>query len=175
MKKTTNLKMLERIVLLNIVLILLVISGCVPQRSQKTFNAELARQRLDAALVRAVTDENGKIYRNAVIRIDAPDYGFTYEKAAGIARADTGETMTVDHQFTIASVGKTMTAIMILQLWEEGALGEKGLDATLGDLEAFPPEVLDALHKINGISYGREITVRQLLKSDHRSQRCFDG
>ena len=31
----------------------------------------------------------------------------------------------------------------------EGLLGEKGLDATLADLEAFPPKVLGALHRIN--------------------------
>jgi len=163
MERLLNIKAVERVVVLNIVLFILGASGCVPQRSQSKFNAELAKQRLDAALVRAVTDENGKIYRNAVIRIDAPDYGFTYVKAAGIARVDTGEAMTIDHQFTIASVGKTMTSVVILQLQEEGALGEKGLDATLADLNAFPSEVLDALHKINGISYGREITVRQLL------------
>ena len=163
MERRPNMKALKHVIVLNIVLFILGTSGCVPQRNQSKFNAELARQRLDEAIIRAVTDENGKIYRNAVIRIDAPDYGFTYVNAAGIARVDTGEGMTIDHQFTIASVGKTMTSVVILQLQEEGALGEKGLDATLADLNAFPPEVLDALHKINGISYGREITVRQLL------------
>ncbi len=145
-------------------LLSLLLTGCYGAKSsKKIFNSDLARQLLDAALARSVTDGNGQYYRNAVIRIEAPDYYFTYTGAAGIARADTGETMTVDHQFTIASAGKTMTAVIILQLWEAGALGEKGLDATLGDLSVFPPEVLDALHKINGVSYGREITVRQLL------------
>jgi D-alanyl-D-alanine carboxypeptidase len=108
-------------------------------------------------------DSNGKISRNAVVRIEAPRYQFTWEGAAGIARVDTNEAMTVDHQFEIASVGKTMTAVVVLQLWEEGALGEKGLDATLEDLRAFPPEVLDMLQIVKGVPYGRKITVRQLL------------
>jgi len=107
-KRLVNIKVLECVVL---VLFVLVTSGCVTQKSEKTFTADLARQQLDAALVRAVTDEKGKIYRNAVIRIEAPEYDFTYTGAAGTARADTGEAMTVDHQFTIASVGKTMTAV----------------------------------------------------------------
>lgn len=163
MKRHLKIKTLGHIIVLSIVLFVLVTSGCVPHGNQIKFNAELARQNLDAALVRAVTDESGKINRNAVIRIDAPEYGFTYANAAGIARDDTGEAMTIDHQFTIASIGKTMTSVVIMQLMEEGLLGDKGLDATLADLSAFPPDVLDALHKFNGVSYGREITVRQLL------------
>lgn len=84
-------------------------------KKRKNVHCDLARQRLDEALVRAVTDENSKIYRNAVIRIQSPEYDFTYTGAAGTARADTDEAMTVGHQFTIASVGKTMTAVVIQQ------------------------------------------------------------
>jgi CubicO group peptidase (beta-lactamase class C family) len=71
--------------------------------------------------------------------------------------------MTPDHQFYIESISKTFTATITLQLAEEGLLGEKGLDATLGELEVFPPEVLDQLHRIGGESYGSSITVSQLL------------
>lgn len=163
MRRLMNKKVAKAAILWSIILVLLLVSGCAGSRSERTFNTRLAQQKLDEALAKAVRDENGKIYRNAVIRIELPDYNFVYTGAAGIARADTKEEMTVDHQFTIASVGKTMTAVVIFQLWEEGALGEKGLDATLEDLNVFPPEVLDALHKINGVSYGRRITVRQLL------------
>ncbi|HMB23395.1 MAG TPA: serine hydrolase domain-containing protein [Anaerolineales bacterium] len=163
MKSLLIAKAVKATVLWGIVLVILLVSGCAMSKSERTFNTKLARQKLDEALARAVTDENGKIYRNAVIRVELPDHNFVYTGAAGIARADTREEMTADHQFTIASVGKTMTAVVILQLWEEGALGEKGLDATLEDLNAFPPDVLEALHKIDGVSYGRRITVRQLL------------
>ena len=154
------MKLNKRIVLLGIVLCI-ALTGAMA--ASKPFDADLAARRLDSALAEAVTGADGKVSRNAVIEIEAPGYGFSYAKAAGVARADTGEPMTPEHQFAIASVGKTMTAVIVLQLWEEGALGEKGLDSTLADLDIFPPEVLDALHRINGVSHGREITVRQLL------------
>ena len=71
--------------------------------------------------------------------------GYTYTGADGVARADTGEMMTSDHQFAIASVGKPMTAVIIYQLWEEGKFGPRGLDATIAELGVFPPEVIDSL------------------------------
>jgi D-alanyl-D-alanine carboxypeptidase len=140
----------------------LLLNGCTISGRQ-SFNAEIATQALETALADSVTDENGETYRNAVIYVEAPNQNFVYTGAAGTARADTGEPMTVEHQFEIASIGKTMTAVIIMQLWEEGALGPNGLDATLEELQAFPPEVLDVLHIIDGVSYGREITVRHLL------------
>jgi D-alanyl-D-alanine carboxypeptidase len=130
----------------------------------ETIDTLQAQHALDQALAESVLDEQGNIYRNAVIAIDAPKQNFTYSGAAGVARADTEEAMTVDHQFHIASMGKSMTAVIILQLWEEGMLGEHGLDATLEELEAFPDAVLDQLHVLDGVSYGRTITVRQLLQ-----------
>ncbi len=133
--------------------------GCTV--NSPTINAEAANSRLDAILDAAVRDENGDVYRNAAIQISMP--GYEYSGAAGIAREDTGELMTVDHQFAIASVGKPMTSVIIYQLWEEGAFGPAGLDTTLAELGVFPPEVIKELHKIDGISYGDQITIRHLL------------
>jgi D-alanyl-D-alanine carboxypeptidase len=146
------------------VLAILIGTSCVSQSgSRPHFNADLANRRLDEALTRAVTDENGSVYRNAAIYVDLPGQDFTYAGAAGIARADSGESMTVSHQFSAASVGKTMTSAIIYQLWEEGMLGEHGLDATLSELDVFPPDVIDALHEIDGVSYGHLVTIRHLL------------
>ncbi|MBN1122205.1 MAG: serine hydrolase, partial [Anaerolineae bacterium] len=107
-------------------LVVLIGTGCT---ASTTIDAAKADARLDTLLDAAVRDENGELYRNAAIKVSMP--GYEYEGAAGIARVDTGETMTVDHQFAIASVGKPMTAAIIYQLWEEGAFGPKGLDSTL--------------------------------------------
>ena len=71
--------------------------------------------------------------------------------------------MTPDHQFHLASVAKTMTAALLLQLWEEGALGPCGLDATLAGLALFDEEIAARLNMIDGVSYGKKITVRHLL------------
>jgi D-alanyl-D-alanine carboxypeptidase len=143
-------------------LLLIIVMSCTAcTTSAQGFDAESASGQLDAILNDFVRDANGEVYRNAAIQITMP--GYTHTGAAGVARDDTGEPMTVDHQFVIASVGKPMTAVVIYQLWEEGKLGPNGLDATLAELGVFPPEVIEELHQIDGVSYGNQITVRHLL------------
>jgi D-alanyl-D-alanine carboxypeptidase len=94
---------------------------------------------------------------NAVLLVEGP--GFKWKGAAGKADGE-GEAMTPDHQFKIASITKTFTAAVILQLMEEGRLElgdalEEYLDTSQVDL--------DSLHIHAGISYGRRITIEQLL------------
>jgi|GEM_PF-1044723 len=64
-----------------------------------------------------------------------------------------------DATFPLASVTKTFTATVVLQLIEEGRLG---YDAPLTGF--FPPDFLDSLHQHGQQSWGRRITVRQLLR-----------
>lgn len=99
----------------------------------------------------------------AVVRLEVPVVGLAHAAAAGVARADTGEALTVDHPFHVASVGKLCTAALVLQLAESGALGPRGVDATLGDLDVLEPALVDRLHARDGVPLGRSITVRQLL------------
>jgi|CXWL01.1.fsa_nt_gi D-alanyl-D-alanine carboxypeptidase len=61
-----------------------------------------------------------------------------------------------------ASVTKTFTAAVVMQLWEEGVLA---LDDTLA--RYVPAALCDRLHHFEGRSWGRGITIRQLLC--HRS------
>ncbi|MDH5791686.1 MAG: beta-lactamase family protein [Candidatus Bathyarchaeota archaeon] len=127
---------------------------------------EDAPRKLDEALVRLLscyTWEGKPAIKNAVIQVDIPAYGFIHTVACGEAYANSKAPMTPSHQFHIASVTKTMTATLILQLCERGALGSQGLDTTLGDLELFDEEVLDRIHVLNEVSYGNSITVRHLL------------
>ena len=56
-----------------------------------------------------------------------------------------------------------MTATLVLQLIEQGRFGSAGLDARLGDLNLLEDALLDRLHVRDGVSRGREITLRQLL------------
>jgi len=100
---------------------------------------------------------------NAVVLIASPDNGFSHISSAGLARADTGEAMTGNHQYHIASTGKMMTATVLLQLWEEGFLGQKGLDTTLGDFGLFDRDTLNRLFVFGGKAYGGSLTLRQLL------------
>jgi D-alanyl-D-alanine carboxypeptidase len=70
-----------------------------------------------------------------------------------------------DNQFKIASITKTMTAAIILQLQEEGLLDiNEKISKYLGDIEFLK---INDLHIYNGQRYGREITLKQLLQ--HKS------
>lgn len=127
---------------------------------------ERARQNLDTVMEKMAagdynTEEPGVV--NAVIRAEIPRAGFVYEKAVGRAYANSDVPMTTEHQFHIASVAKPMTATLILQLWEEGALGSNGLDANLAELGVFDDEIVERLHMIDGVSYGKQVTLRHLL------------
>lgn len=70
-----------------------------------------------------------------------------------------------DNQYKIASITKTMTAVVILQLQEEGKLNiTDPISKYLSDSKVVR---LSELHYFNGISYGPSITLKQLLQ--HKS------
>ncbi|NIO29695.1 MAG: serine hydrolase [Candidatus Latescibacteria bacterium] len=94
---------------------------------------------------------------NAVLLVEGP--GFKWKGAAGLADGKS-EAMTPDHKFKIASIAKTFTATVILQLMEKGRLE---LDGTLEEYLDASQVDLDSLHIHAGISYGRGITIEQLL------------
>jgi D-alanyl-D-alanine carboxypeptidase len=124
------------------------------------------RKQLDEAVAAILEQGDGTNppgVRNPVFEIWSPGRGFRHSVTMGAARADSDAPMTPDHQFHIASIGKTMTAAIILQLWEEGLLGDEGLDLPLAELGALPAAAISKLHVLNGVSYGEKITIRQML------------
>jgi D-alanyl-D-alanine carboxypeptidase len=70
-----------------------------------------------------------------------------------------------DNQFKIASITKTMTAIVILQMQEEGKL--KINDKIVNYIEDVKFARVKELHYFKGKSYGSSITIKQLLQ--HKS------
>lgn len=127
----------------------------------ETFSAQSAAEELQQVIDLALAQED---ILNAVLRVDAPDQDFSWKGAGGLADPATGEVMTTEHAFRIASTTKPMTATIILQLIEEGYFS---LDTTLGELFG-PQDLPDGytvadLHVIDGVKRGDEITVRQLL------------
>ena len=98
---------------------------------------------------------------NAVLLVDSPR--LKWEGAAGKADGR-AEVMTPDHKIKLASIGKTFTAAMVLQLMEEGVFG---LDDPISRYLDDPAVRLDSLMIFDGKAYGRQITIRQLL--GHRS------
>jgi len=94
---------------------------------------------------------------NAVLLVEKP--GFKWKGAAGMADG-VNEAMTADHKIKIASIGKTFTATVVLQLIEEGHLN---LHDTIDRFLDNPIVRVDSLHIHEGTAYGRQIIVEQLL------------
>ena len=121
------------------------------------------RARLSERVKALVSEPGLPGVKSAVVRIDAPAVGFGFECAAGEARGDTGEAMTPDTVFHLASIAKTMTAVLICQANERQLLGADGLNARLSALGVFDDAIIERLHKINGRSFGDQITLQHLL------------
>jgi D-alanyl-D-alanine carboxypeptidase len=85
--------------------------------------------------------------------------GWTWSGASGFSNLQEHIPMKASDRFRIMSATKTFVATVVLQLAQEGKLGDKGLDNTIGKLL---PEAI-----ANRIPNHDQITVRHLL--NHRS------
>ncbi len=124
------------------------------------FNSKKLKQTLEHY---RIDENNSGAIKNTVLEISIPRLNFVHHMVMGNAREDSEIPMSAAHQFHIASITKTITATLIMQLWEEDAFGSNGLDSSLGELSVFPSEILNLLHNKNNVSYGSDITLRQLL------------
>lgn len=103
--------------------------------------------------------------RNVAVILDAPVRNYRYVQARGVANPQTGEQMTTATPFRIASMSKTLTATIVLQLVEEGFLTlDTPLSAVLDDSILPAGYTLADLHVRGGFKSGERITIRQLLQ-----------
>jgi D-alanyl-D-alanine carboxypeptidase len=100
---------------------------------------------------------------SAVVHAEAADGRLLFEGAAGIARPDTRAALTPATPIHVASVAKTFTAVLVMQLAEEGRLGALGIDSTFATFGVLPREVVSRLHREDGVSQADRITLRHLL------------
>lgn len=138
-------------------LILLTLNGCSEPESADGTRPDLPTQ-IDALLEQTVA--NNAAVRSAFVGVSSADPSVEYHAATGILRDGSDQAVTVDDQFMIASISKTIVATRVLQLSEQGVFN---LDDTLASIGVFSDQVIDALHQIDGTSYGSQITIRQLL------------
>ena len=144
-----------KVCVLTMLLVVFVAATSVCSQKQKEKN-ELSKKL--QTLVDSMIDAEGEYpIHNAVLLVDCPK--IKWKGASGMADGKK-EVMTADHKFKIASIGKTFTATVILQLTEEGLLD---LDDTIDKYLDNAIVKLDSLHLYKGVAYGRQITVRQLL------------
>lgn len=95
--------------------------------------------------------------RHAVIAAESGDRSLSAVATAGIADPG-GSPMRPDTPFHYASVTKLYTATVVMQLWEQGAVD---LDVALGAY--LPSELVDGLHRLDGVDHTPSLTVRHLL------------
>jgi len=121
------------------------------------------QQDLDELAARTLADPASGLH-SLVLQLDSPAHDFHYSAALGRLKAGSDDAIAINDRFYIASISKTMTAVRMLQLMEERGLPP---DSTLASLDLLDAEVIAALHRMDGKSYGAELTLRQLLS--HRS------
>lgn len=102
---------------------------------------------------------------NILVYLENEDRDFTYHKAFGQLSVDNKQKVEKDSPFKIASITKMFTAVLTLQLIEDGKL--KKTDKVYDLLSGKDFVRFDDLHLFQGKSYGKHITVEQLLS--HRS------
>ena len=134
--------------------------GAVDRSAQAREDGSAA-DRLEAAVAAALDHEmvTHPEVRNAVVEVHLVAQDLHAIRAGGQADPAARRRMTPRTPFRIASVAKTMTAVVVMQLVEEGRLS---LSDTLERLDGVIP--VDRLHVLDGISYGRQITVEELLR-----------
>jgi D-alanyl-D-alanine carboxypeptidase len=125
--------------------------------SQKQVERNEIATKLQALVDSMIDSDSEDPIHNAVLLVESPK--IKWKGAAGMADGKQ-EAMTSDHKFKIASIGKTFTATLVLQLIEEDYLK---LDDTIDKYLDNPIVNLDSLHIYKGNAYGRQITVEQLL------------
>lgn len=128
---------------------LVILTGCDKKEDVQQFDKiTLQIDMLADSLITDLTLNGKKVpLPGLIIGIWAPDMGYTYLKAKGYADLSKKTPMQVTDLFRIASVTKTYTAVMILQLVDEGKIG---LEDTI---DKFLP----------GIPNGDKITIHNLL------------
>jgi D-alanyl-D-alanine carboxypeptidase len=134
--------------------------------SETYFQAQNATKRLKAAIEAEVN--NNSNMENAALLVAIADKSFIFSQAAGIANSETGQLMTPNHPFRIASVSKTVTAAVVLLMIEAGIFNlDDSLGKLLTDSEIPGDFTVNDILIIDGVGRGSDITVRQLLS--HRS------
>ena len=98
-----------------------------------------------------------RAHPHAVLEVTRGDGSFHFASAVGKADAD-GRPMTTGTPWFIASIDKTMTATVVLQLHEEGVLH---IDDKLVD--HLPQEVVSGIHTLKGVDHVPTLTLRHLL------------
>lgn len=111
-------------------------------------------------LLRQTLDTTGPApISNVFLWVSSSSRAWSYTAAVGTGSPGDTQPVSAATAFHLASITKTLTATLILQLQEEGKLR---LSDSLGRF--FPLSFVDSLHQGQGRALGRAITLRRLLR-----------
>jgi D-alanyl-D-alanine carboxypeptidase len=127
-----------------------------PRSATASAQGARATDRLQARLDEKVRRNRG--FGGGVLRMSSGADGVLFEGTSGRLFRGSRVRMRPRYTFEIASTTKTVTAVAVLLLVEDGVIG---LDDPIGS--HLPSSVTTGLLVVDGHDYGPEITVRQLL------------
>lgn len=97
-----------------------------------------------------------KPIRQAIMAVESGDRSYSWMGATG--ESPDGTTVRADTPFFVASIDKLFNATIIMKLSEAGRLD---LDASVSTY--LPPTLTRGLHRLGGVDYSDQITIRHLL------------
>lgn len=122
-------------------------------------------EKLDKLFSKLLSDNPKNPVANILCFLENENTGLMYCKSFGTINLEQNKPVVKEQPFKIASITKTFTAVIILQMVEEGLINLD--DKVFEYLENFEYLNFDKIHLLDGKSYGKEITIKQLL--NHRS------
>jgi len=113
---------------------------------------------------------------SCILHVEDSSTGVFFDGAAGAVSLDDTTSVHAHDTFRIASITKTFTAVVVMQLVSEGRLSLD--DAVVDHTPVNLQDLIDRIHVFEGKSYGRDITIRQVLRHssgliDYASQDQF--
>jgi len=129
----------------------------IEDKIKKLFTAELEKETI----------------KNAFLHVYSKSKAIDIQLAEG--KFNTGESVTIDNPFYVASIGKTFTATAI------GILRDKNLLAFEDEISKYlSKDILKGVHIYNGVDYSNKITIAQLLQhtsglSDYFEDKTRNG
>jgi D-alanyl-D-alanine carboxypeptidase len=153
--KSKKMKMfkISKAIIICLITSLGLLASCSEDEGVTNIPSENLTKKLEDAFA-FINDDPSRF--SSVISVEIPSKNYSFKRAFG--NATPNQEMTIDDQFYSASIGKMITATMILKYAEEGVLN---LDDPITDF--LSPSVVNGLNINNGIDYSSQITIRQLV------------
>lgn len=144
---------MKTITFFSTLLLLLFIFSCEKDPKPSAFDRQALDQKLQQAF--ELVSQDAAVL-GAILSVEIPKRDYIFQQAIGNATPDLK--MVPEDQFYTASIGKMITAALILKLSEENKLQlDDPMAKYLGE------SLISGIHVFEGVDYTNQVTIRQLL------------